>query len=532
MDVKRRLWSLVGTALLIVGLLAALSPAGATAGSRHAKFDWRVYLSQHGYLPLRGVETLEKAKAHAAAMAATLPRTAPSPTALQAPTLGTSWQGTNDTRFTPPDANGAIGPNSYLEIVNSKIAIYTRAGAETTSALLSALTGDANQLSDPTILWDPDTQRFYYNVWDINTATMRWGFSKNDNPTTIPGSFCNYNASFGYTPSNAPDYPKLGQSKGFLDIGVNFYPTFSSQHATRSDLLWISKPQGSGSITTCPASSTFKTGKFMDLRNEDGSQAFTPEPAAQTDPSKVGLVVASTDIECPDICGSGMQISVYQLKPKASDPTVPKLTKPQSITVSAFSSPPDAPQQGSAFMIDTLDGRLMRAVSGIDPTLGTTAIWVAHAVLGGAGSQVNWYEINSVPAKNPTIAQSGVVKKASLYVYDPGISPDRTVKPSGAAHGSAMVLGFTTSSSSAFTAAQMVSKVGAAAQSGFVMVHASTVPDTNFGCVQLGYCRWGDYGGASADPASSLGGATGDVWLSNQYTTGTADATWNWQAHP
>jgi hypothetical protein len=58
------------------------------------------------------------------------------------------------------------------------------------------------------------------------------------------------------------------------------------------------------------------------------------------------------------------------------------------------------------------------------------------------------------------------------------------------------------------------------------------VADTNFGCSQLGYCRWGDYAGASADPASKLSGATGDVWLTNQYTTGSADATWNWQAHP
>src|SRR5437773_4830906 len=189
---KRRLWSRVGVALLIVGLFAALAPAGAVAKPKPVKFDWRVYLAQHGYLPLRGVKTLERAKAHAAEMAAALHPGAAAPTRAQAPTLGTSWQGTNDTRFTPPDANGAIGPKSYLEIVNSKIAIYTRSGGLTASAFLSVLTGDSNQLSDPTILWDPDTQRFYYNVWDIQTATMRWGFSKTNNPTSIPGRFCNY----------------------------------------------------------------------------------------------------------------------------------------------------------------------------------------------------------------------------------------------------------------------------------------------------------------------------------------------------
>lgn len=529
---KSRLVSLLGVALLIVGLLAALAPGGAAAKPTSGRFDWRVYLAQHGYLPLRGVKTLERAKAHAAEMAAALHPGAAAPTAPQAPTLGPSWQGTNDTRFSPPDANGAIGPKSYLEIVNSRIAIYTRSGGLTASATLSVLTGDSNQLSDPTILWDPDTQRFYYNVWDVQTATMRWGFSKTNNPTSIPAGFCNYNAAFGYVPANAPDYPKLGQSKGFLAIGVNFYPTFSSSHATRADLLWITKPQGSAAINTCPAVSKFKTGKFTDLRNEDGSQAFTPEPAVQTDPSKVGLVLASTDIECPDICGTGMKISVYQLKPKKNDPSVPTLSQPQSITVSAFSSPPSAPQKGSSTPIDTLDGRLMRAVSGVDPRVGSQVIWVAHAVLGGAGSQINWYEIKATPANNPTIAQSGVVKHNKLYVYDPGIAPDRTVNPNGSAHGSSMVIGFTTSSANAFTAAQMVSKIGAAAQSAFVMVQASSVADTNFGCSQRGFCRWGDYGGAAADPAAKLGAANGNVWLSNQLTAGSADLTWNWQAHP
>jgi hypothetical protein len=243
-------------------------------------------------------------------------------------------------------------------------------------------------------------------------------------------------------------------------------------------------------------------------------------------------VLASSDIECPGICGSGMLISVYRVTPKKGSPTVPKLSAPQTIQVSAFSSPPAAPQKGSATPIDTLDGRLMRAVSGVDPAVGSTVIWVAHAVLGGAGSQVSWYEIKATPATNPTIAQSGVVKNNNLYVYDPGIAPDRTVNPTGTAHGSNIVIGFTTSSANAFTAAQMVSKIGAAAQSGFVMVHASTVADANFGCNQLGYCRWGDYAGAAADPAAKLGAASGNVWLTNQLTAGTVDTTWNWLAHP
>ena len=65
-------------------------------------------------------------------------------------------------------------------------------------------------------------------------------------------------------------------------------------------------------------------------------------------------------------------------------------------------SPPDAPQKGSSTKIDTLDGRLLRSVSGIDPASGKMVLWVSQAVLGGAGSQVNWYEINATPASDPS----------------------------------------------------------------------------------------------------------------------------------
>jgi len=80
----------------------------------------------------------------------------------------------------------------------------------------------------------------------------------------------------------------------------------------------------------------------------------------------------------------------------------------------------------------------------------------------------------------------------------------------------------------------MVSKIGAGPQSGFVLVKQSAKSDKNFSCSP---CRWGDYGGATPDPAASLTAATGEVWLTNQWTTGgsvfaSGDQTWNWETTP
>jgi hypothetical protein len=242
-----------------------------------------------------------------------------------------------------------------------------------------------------------------------------------------------------------------------------------------------------------------------------------------------------SDIECPDICGTGTKITVHAVRPSPADPTVPQLiVTGHSITVASYTSPPNAPQKSTTNVLDTLDGRLTHAVSGIDPSHGNKlAVWVAHTVAGGAGAQINWYEINPVPVPHPTLLQSGTVSDASLYVFNAGISNDRTVGASGTGtHGDAMVLGFSTSSSSAFPASQMVSKIGTGAQSAFVLVKQSTTFDSDFTCTDAtgNGCRWGDYGGATPDPAPPAG-THGEVWCTNEWTNGT-NQTWNWEAKP
>ena len=516
----------LGLALFLTMALASIaSPTSASSsGSDAATFDAKQYKLEHGYLPLRGVATLEQAKRHADEAAAELhPR--PSRALRTLATVGSSWLGVASANLSPPDPNGAIGPNSYIETVNRKIAIYDRAGTLITTTGLKTLTG-RNQNADPMILWDPDTQRFYYNVLNVANAKMDWGFSKTSNPTTMPGGFCNYETSFGYATSSIPDFPKLGQTKDFLLIGVNFYPSGSSSSSTSSDVLWINKPQGSAPVTTCPAASSFGSGKFTGLLNEDASRAFTPVPAIQTDPSSTGYVLTMSDLQCPPNCGdTGTTLTVHTITPNGS---VPQISGPTSITVGAFQAPPNAPQQGTSNKLDTLDGRITHAVSGFDPTIGATTVWTAHAVLGGAGSAVRWYEAD--PAAG-TLVRGGVVADASLYVFNPGMSNDRTCTATQCAHGDSMAMGFTTSSGSAYPAIQMVTRTGSDPQSAFVLIKQSPTFDRGFTCSP---CRWGDYGGATPDPAAGLLALHGAVWLSNQWTNGgtsrkSGDRTWNWE---
>jgi len=100
-----------------------------------------------------------------------------------------------------------------------------------------------------------------------------------------------------------------------------------------------------------------------------------------------------------------------------------------------------------------------------------------------------------------------------------------------------MVMGFNTSSPNTFAALQMVSQHDTGAQSGFVLVQQSVGPYVDFSCGSSvpDVCRWGDYGGATADPLKAMGG---QVWLSGEWnnpmTNGSTPTwqTWNWSATP
>ena len=173
----------------------------------------------------------------------------------------------------------------------------------------------------------------------------------------------------------------------------------------------------------------------------------------------------------------------------------------------------------------------------MDPAHGNaTALWTQHTVFGGGGAEVRWYEIDVAHA---VPFQSGVVTDPNLFTFNGGASPDRVWRSANKkGFGSDVVVGFTTSSSSAYPAIQMVSKIGAGAQSAYVLVKQSPGPDDGFDCFELGKCRWGDYAGAAPDPAASLSGSTGKVWLTNEWADGDIDPlfatwrTWNWAATP
>src|SRR5439155_13898034 len=91
---------------------------------------------------------------------------------------------------TPPDTTGAIGPNHYVEFVNSEVAAYSRATLAIVGSPvnLATFTGGIG-VCDPQIKYDPQTERWFYVAIRCDGTTtanaMYMGFSKTSDPTNF-----------------------------------------------------------------------------------------------------------------------------------------------------------------------------------------------------------------------------------------------------------------------------------------------------------------------------------------------------------
>jgi hypothetical protein len=522
MSVRKYVLPALGVALLALGLIgptaAATTKADAKVGLTPAQ-----RLAQ-GPLP-KNAATYARAKAQAKLAGAAgqhAPRTGP-----QAPVSFIEWEGVKDEAVTPSDSTGSIGPARYVELVNLNFAIYDRSANQLSTGTLNSLAGrpETDFIFDPQVIWDPQTQRFYYVMDDVignfANSLLAFGWSKTDTPTTA-ADWCHF--TFDYPGDLLPDYPKLGDSFSWGLVGVNTFdpPGFGFVSA---DVMWFRKPPA-GQNCNQPF-----TGLTTNLRDQTGTQTFTPIPAQTTDLPQVFLdgVIISNDPYDP---GEQNFLTRFTVRNGLVGPIIENPGK--ATPIPAYQQPPPADQPGLPASIDTLDARLTQAVSAIDPRFpGLPAVWTQHTVLGGGGAQVRWYEVNVV---NQTLFQSGVATNALLDVFNGAISPDRANNGSTQDYGSNMVMGFNTSSSTEFTKIQMVSKIGAGAQSAFVLVEASPGLDFDHSCCPN---RWGDYASATPDPAAPQGGATGQVWLTSMFNDatppGNTDTDWrtrNWGARP
>lgn len=425
------------------------------------------------------------------------------------------------------DSNGAIGPSQYIEVTNDAgFAIYDRYSTiPKAQDTLRNLTGQSGHIFDPMVMWDPDTNRFYYSTADTESDTdkrLDFGFSKTPTPSSA-ADFCKYTIPLG---SIHADFPRLGDMKNFLLIGTNN----SNSGYIGSFLYSVPKPDPAVG-SSCPDASTFPTvGQTKALKDSSGTKVYDPVPANQVDGSGTGWVVARAGTL------PASKLSIYKVDESVDSNQKPTLDlsaiTAKDLSVPTYKLPANAPQPGTKTLLDTLDAGPTQAVSAIDPSHGSAvALWAQHTVFGGAGAQVRWYEIDP---NTPALFQSGTQSDSSgRYIFNAAISPDRMNDGQNQQFGDSLTLTFNSSSTKQYPDIRMVSKEGSAPISSEAVIKPSTVAETKVTGCSSSLCHWGDYPGASPDPAPSSTGSHGQVWLTSMWVKSSGVwGTWNWAATP
>lgn len=109
----------------------------------------------------------------------------------------------------PPDTNGDVGPNHYIQTVNTSIGIYTKTGTRLAAFTFNTLfdgTGtpcDANNNGDPVVLYDNVSGRWI--ITDLAGQTSKMGLITNVSPyPKRPILFPAAGGSTGYGPMTPP----------------------------------------------------------------------------------------------------------------------------------------------------------------------------------------------------------------------------------------------------------------------------------------------------------------------------------------
>jgi hypothetical protein len=427
--------------------------------------------------------------------------------------------------YTPPDSTGAIGPNNYVEMANSSIAVYDRSLNLVSSTSLDAFIGQGAgvPLCDPQIEWDPAANRWLYAFLYCNLANsvqrLPFGWSRTSDPSNLTSAdWCQFAAV------NDPflmDYPKLGHNSHYLIVGGNLYdetnPSTNPPFASAA-ILWAPLP-ASNNDTTCNLANLFRSP--TPLKNGDGATlAFTPVPVNTDSSATDGYVVSAYDpggnTNNSGVVTTQSKLAVWHLD------SAGVLHPDADIPVNPYTVPFSAPQSGGGTtdVIDTLDGRLTQAVG--DPA---TGIWTQHTVNGpGNRSVVDWYEL-TFPGSFPIPMQQGIVSSPTDFVFNAAISPEFD------AQGAAIV--YNRSSSSIFPViAAQVRRAGTAAnqmEPGELILATSSATDLDFSCNNPVVpppavpCRWGDYAGATPDPVQPCA-----VWGTSEFNTApTSTPAWS-----
>jgi hypothetical protein len=165
----------------------------------------------------------------------------------------------------PPDVQVATGANLVVEMVNTEGEVFTKQGiSNQTFSLSTFFRAGADAISDPKVLFDAPSGRWFTSIVDITANTVTLGVSSTSDPT---GLWVLYSIGAG---GNLPDQPILGVSddkvavaandfRGNTFVGSQFWILNKSQLLAGSTVNFFTSGANSGVFSVHPVQSLAST---------------------------------------------------------------------------------------------------------------------------------------------------------------------------------------------------------------------------------------------------------------------------------
>jgi integrase len=432
----------------------------------------------------------------------------------------------------PPDENGDVGPNYYIQTVNTSIGIYdktngNRVAAFTFNSFMSqghfGNLCDTDNFGDPVVLYDT-----YENRWMITDFAFKVDGSGNVSPQTVYQCFAvsktgdPVNGGWNYysilDPGGLGDYPKFGVWPDGIYMSANIFgyasgASFTGYHmwALNKQQMYAGAPQVS--VVDFSGDTTDFTVIPANSRLQDGTPpAGSPEYFVSTEQFLNAVSIYKFQVNWDKISTSTFTATTGELAPNCW----PNATPANAST--------------TANAADVLAIRAMFAAQYTNQG-GQESVWVAHTVQRGVSANnttcnattggnatVRWYQAN---VTGGTVG--GNLTQGSSYDPD-GANTNFRYQPALAVD-HAGDMGMTYTESNATTNPKVMFNGRLASDPLNTLGTESTLiagtGSQSGNCGTSACVRWGDYAGMELDPDGC------EFWMTGEYfaTSGLNDLT-------
>ena len=414
----------------------------------------------------------------------------------------------------PPDPNGDVGPNDYIETVNTSIGVFRKSdgfqeAAFTFNTFMSqgnfGNLCDTNNFGDPVVLYDSFEDRWIISdfafLTDVNGNVVApsyqcFAVSMSGDPVSGGWNFYSIQINDGLN-----DYPKFGIWPDGLYMSSNMF-TFGAGSTFMNARVWaFDKAQMyAGSPTVKVVTFNVPGGDFTAIPSNARLQTGTPPPGRPD-------LFVSTELFLN-------ALTVYKFHVDWDHLALSTFTGPDT-PLAATSWPnqsvANAAQPGTTTILDVLQIRAM-VQNQYTNFGGTESLWVPHTVRRATGGLAapRWYQVD---VTGGTVA--GTLPQATTWDPDAANVTNRFMPSVALDRAGDMAMGYSVSNGTTdfpsmryagrlagdpintFSKTEQTFFTGTASQTG-----VTNPPSTT---------RWGDYSALTLDPD----GCT--FWLTNEY---------------